>query len=112
MTSKKTALLFLLMLCIGVLPLQNLNAGNVDHKQEMLFDCVMCDTDVGVDHGSCDEAQCLLSTGYCGAQGITSFLSKSLSTTMPRQSLAASWKSSKSHYRSHLDFSIYRPPIA
>jgi hypothetical protein len=112
MTNKKNALLFLLMFCIGMLPLQSLNAGNVDHMESMLLDCSNCDKDDGVAHGSCDNAQCILSTGFCGAQNITSFLSKSLRTPMPRQSLASSWLPVKSQYRSHLDFSIYRPPIA
>jgi len=112
MTNKKTALLFLLMLCIGMLPLQSLDAGNVDHMEEMLLDCVMCDKDDGVAHESCDGAQCILSTGFCGTQNITSFLSKLLLTPMPRHSLASSWQSFKPQYRSHLDFSIYRPPIA
>jgi hypothetical protein len=112
MTNKKTALLFLLMLCIGVLPLQSLNAGNVDHMESMSLDFASCDIDDGGAHGPCDKAQCLLSTGFCGAQSITSFLSKLLSAPMPRHSLASSWQSFKSQYRSHLDFPIYRPPIA
>jgi len=112
MTNKKTSLLFLLMLCIGVLPLQSLNAGNLDHMESMSLDCANCDKDDGIAQGSCDVAQCILSTGFCGAQNITSFLSKLLSAPMPRHSLASSWQSFKSQYRSHLDFPIYRPPLA
>ena len=112
MTNNKTALLFLLMFCIGMLPLQNLNAGTVDHMESMLLDCANCDKDDGVARGSCDNAQCILSAGFCGTQNITSFLSKSLRAPMPRQSLASSWRPVKSQYRSHLDFAIYRPPIA
>jgi len=112
MTNKKAAYLFLLMLCIGMLPLQNLDAGNVDHMEEMLVDCANCDKDGGVTHGSCDEAQCLLSTGYCGTQNITSILSRLLWTPVSGKSLSSSWQSFKSRYRSQLDFSIYRPPIA
>jgi hypothetical protein len=112
MTNKKTALLFLLMFCISMLPLQNLNAGTVDHMESMLLDCSNCDKGDGVAQGSCDDTQCILSTGFCGAQNIISFLSKSLRTSMPRQSLVSSWRPIKSQYRSHLDFSIYRPPIA
>jgi hypothetical protein len=112
MTNNKTALLFLLMFCIGMLPLQNLNAGTVDHMESILLDCSNCDKDDGVAHGACDNAQCILSTGFCGAQNITSVLSKPLRVPMPRQSSASSWRSVKSQYRSHLDFTIYRPPIA
>jgi hypothetical protein len=112
MTNKKAALLFLLMFCIGMLPLQNLNAGNLDPMESMLLDCANCDKDDDVAHGSCDDAQCILSTGFCGTQSITSILSRLLWTPMPEKSLTSSWQSSKSQYRSHLNFSIYRPPIA
>ncbi len=111
MSIRKTTLPFLLMLCIGMLPLQNLNAGNADHMQAMLNDCANCDSGDGVAHGSCDDARCLLSAGFCGTQGVTSIFSRSLWTTMPQQFLAG-WQSYKSRYRSRLDFSIYRPPIA
>ena len=112
MTNKKTALLFLLMLCIGMLSLQNLNAGNVDQMESMLIDCANCDQDDGVTHGVCDDTQCILSTGFCGAQNVTSILSRLLWTPMPRQSLVGYRQSVKSQYRSHLDFTIHRPPIA
>jgi len=112
MTNKKTALLFLLMLCIGMLPLQNLNAGNLDPMESMLLDCANCDEDGDVAHGTCDDTQCLLSTGFCGTQNLTSILSRLLWTPMLRQSLVGYRQSSRSQYRSHLNFSIYRPPIA
>jgi hypothetical protein len=112
MTNKKAALLFLLMLCIGMLPLQNLTAGNVDHMESMALDCANCDKDDGGAHGPCDDAQCLLSTGFCGTQNITSVLSRLLWMPMLKQSPVGYPQSFKSQYRSHLDFSIYRPPLA
>jgi hypothetical protein len=112
MTHKKSTLLLLLMLCIGMLPLQNLDAGDLDHMESMSLDCVVCDKDDGGAHGPCDDARCILSTGFCGAQNTTSIFSKLLWTPMPRQSLVAYRQSSKSRYRSYLEFSIYRPPIA
>jgi hypothetical protein len=111
MTDRKTALLFLLMLCIGVLPLQNLAVAGTDHAQEMLLDCVICDMEGGAERGSCNETQCIMATGFCGAQSITGFLSRLLPAPEPGHTLAGSRQSFKSHYRSYLDFSIYRPPI-
>ncbi|RLA10792.1 MAG: hypothetical protein DRQ59_11145 [Gammaproteobacteria bacterium] len=111
MTIRKTALPFLLMLCIGMLPLQNLNADNADHMEAMLSDCANCESEGDVAHGSCDDVRCLLSTGFCGTQNITSTFSRLLSTAMPKQSLVT-WQAFKSRYRSHLDFAIYRPPMA
>ena len=112
MTNKKPLLLLLLMLCIALVPLQNLNAGNMDHMESMLVDCAECDMDKGVTQGACDEARCMVSAGYCGAQNITSILSRSFWSSLQSHSLVDFQHSATSRYRSHLDFSIYRPPIA
>jgi len=77
MTNKKPVLLLLLMLCIGLVPLQNVNAGNMDHMESILVDCGGCDMDKVDAQGACDDAQCMMGTGYCGTQNITSILSRS-----------------------------------
>ena len=105
-------LLLLLMLSIGLVPLQNLNAGNMDHMESMLVYCAGCDMDKGGAQGACDDAQCMMWTGYCGAQNITSILSRSFRASVNRQVLVGYRHSVTSGYQSHLDFSIYRPPIA
>jgi len=112
MAKHKTAVLFLLMLCIGMLPLQNLSAGNADNMESMLIDCGNCDMDETAGPGACDSAQCTMSSGYCGAQVIMSLQSRSAWSTMLRKAFASYRDSFKSRYRTHLDFAIYRPPIA
>jgi hypothetical protein len=112
MTNKKPLFLFLLMLCIGLVPLQNLIAGDMDHMESMLVDCAECDMDKGVTQGACDDAQCMMSASYCGTQNITSIFSRSFWSSFQGHSLVGFRHSATSRYRSHLDFSIYRPPIA
>jgi len=112
MINKKTLFLFLLMLSIGSVPLQNLNAGNLDHMESMLVDCVECDMDKGVTQGTCDDAWCMMSAGYCGTQNITNIFSRSFWSPFQSHTLVGFRHSVTSRYRSHLDFSIYRPPIA
>ena len=112
MANHKTAVLFLLMFYIGMLPLQNLIAGNADNMESMLIDCSNCDMDETAGPGACDSAQCTMPSGYCCAQVIMSLLSRSAWSPMSRKAFAGYRDSFKSRYRSRLDFSIYRPPIA
>ena len=111
MTNKKPGLLFLLILCIGLLPLQILNASNMDHMESTLVESGGCDMDKVGAQAACDDTQCMMSTGYCGAQNITSILSRSFWVSMQRHSHVGYRHSVRSRYQSHLDFSIYRPPI-
>jgi hypothetical protein len=112
MTNKKSSFLFLLMLCIGLVSLQNLNAGNMDHMESMSVNCAECDMDKSVAQGACDDAQCMMSSGHCGTQNITSIFSRSFGASRQSHSHVGFRHSFTSRYRSHLDFSIYRPPIA
>jgi hypothetical protein len=111
MNNKKSVLLLLLMLCIGLVPLQNLNAGDMDHMESMLLDCAACDMDKGAAQGACDDAQCMMSTGYCGTQNITSILSRSFRSSVQKHYLVGYRHFATLRYQSHFDFSIYRPPI-
>ena len=110
-TIKKTTLPILLVLCIAMVPFQSLNAGNVGHMESMLVDSVECDMDKGVTQGTCDDAQCMMSAGYCGTQSITNIFSRPFRSPFQSHSLVGFRHSVTSRYRSHLDSSIYRPPI-
>jgi hypothetical protein len=105
-------LMFLLMVCIGFAPLQSINAGNAGHMETLSAHCVNCDVGSDVDLDVCDDSQCMMSVGSCGAnhnqtiaQGIP-FLSRVLIA------IGGYLSNQASPYQSHLNFSIYRPPIA
>ena len=112
MTNKKPVLLFLLMLCIGLGPLQALGAANLDRMESMSSNCAHCDMDGDFAHRSCADAQCPMPAGFCWVQSITSVPSGAFWTPTWRQAFMDCPHSFESRYRSHLDFSIYRPPIA
>lgn len=112
MTNANNLLIFLLTLCIGLAPLQALNAGNPDHMQAMSAGCVDCDMDGTTDMDLCDGAQCTMSTENCATNNVTSISQRvSLSSKVPLY-LNVCFFSVTSQYRSRLDFSIYRPPIS
>lgn len=112
MTNKKPVLLFLLMLCIGLGPLQVLNAANIDNTGSMSTNCAHCDMGDEVAHVPCADTQCMMSAGLCWAQNITSVPSGALWTPAQRHAFMNCWHIFEARYRSHLDFSIYRPPIS
>lgn len=112
MANKKHLLMFLLTLCIGLTPLQTLNAGNLDHMEAMSANCVSCDMDGGADPDACDGAQCTMSVGSCGANSFSSVSQQSPWLSIAQLSLRGYFFTIASLYQSHLNYSIYRPPIA
>ena len=104
--------MFLLTLCIGFAPLQSVNAGNLDHMESMSANCVNCDVDSGVDPDACDGTQCAVAVGSCGANHISSISQETLWSSMALISPGGHFCSHFSLYQSHLNFSIYRPPIS
>lgn len=100
--------MFLLIICIGFAPLQSINAGNLDHMESMPSNCAM---DSGADSDVCDGAQCMMSAGSCGANNILSISQATLCPSMALMSPGDYFHSVAFLYQSHLNFSIYRPPI-
>ena len=111
-TNIKQILMFLLMLCIGFAPLQSINAGNPGHMETMSTHCANCDVESDVDPDSCDGTQCMMSVGSCGAnhnQSITQGIPFSSRVLI---AIGGYLSNRASAYQSHLNFPIYRPPIA
>jgi hypothetical protein len=104
--------MFLLTLCIGLTPLQTLNAGNLDHMEDMSANCVSCDMDGGADPDVCDGTKCTILAGSCGANSISSISQETPWSSMASLCLSDYLCSITSLYQSHLNFPIYRPPIA
>jgi hypothetical protein len=84
---------YLLILCLGVLPLGGGYAANADHGDHMSADCGGCDNHAGGGKDACDGEICL-SVSYPEATAVIR-----LDLPEPR-------------FFSQLVFSIYRPPIA
>ena len=112
MANKKHLLMFLLTICIGFAPLQTLNASNPGHMEAMSANCVNCDMDGGVGPDVCDGAECTMLVGSCGANSIWSVSQESPWLPIAQLSLRGYFFSIASRYQSHLNYSIYRPPIA
>ncbi|MDC1287789.1 hypothetical protein N8198_07880 [Gammaproteobacteria bacterium] len=110
MTNKKNLLMLLLVLCLG-LPLQMQNVGNMDHPETMTA-CINGDTDGDPGPHVCDATHCLMPAGSCAAHNITSISQQSPWTVMAPISPGGYFALDYSWYRSRLNFSIYRPPIA
>jgi len=111
-TNKKKMLMFLLTVCIGFAPLQSINAGNPGHMETMSTHCINGDVEGDLDPDICDTTQCMMSVGSCGANH-----NPGISAGMPFSSqmlitVGGYLSKQVSPYRSHLNFSIYRPPIA
>ena len=101
--------MFMLMVCIGFSPLQMLNAGNLGHLETMT-DCANGDTDGG-DLYDCESVHCPMSAASCGSHNITSIFQEPPGSSMTLISVDAYFCTNSSLYQSHLNFSIYRPPI-
>ena len=112
MPGKKPVFLLIMMICIGLAPLQTNSAGNMERMESMSLNCVDCDMDDGASKASCDDAQCVVLTGSCGSLPITGVAMQLFRITTQEACFISLLRSVESRYRSHLNFSIYRPPIA
>ena len=112
MSRNKTLLSFLLMLCIGLAPVQVFAAGESGQMDSMPQGCVDCDMHEDGGKASCDEPHCLMSAEYCGSHNVASILQRPLTSPVPSLSLIGYRQFEVSRYRSRQNFSIYRPPIA
>ena len=108
---KKSFLSLLLTLCVAAAPMHGLAASEPEHTASMTVGCVDCDMHDG-GTSVCDESGCPISSGFCAAQNLTSPLPTSWVTPAPWGRLIDGRRSASIDYRSHLEFSIYRPPIA
>ena len=111
-TNKKQMLMFLLMLCIGFAPLQSINAGNPGHLETMSTHCTNCDVEIGVAADVCDGTQCMMSVGSCGANQNQSISHGITLSSRVLIAIGGYLSNHASAYQSHLNFPIYRPPIA
>ena len=103
--------MLLLVLCIGLSPLQILNAGNLGHLEAMT-DCVNGVTDGDPAPHDCEASHCVMPAGSCGAHNITSISQEPPWTSMVLISPGGYFSADYSFYQSRLNFSIYRPPIS
>jgi len=111
MRLKKHLVNYLLIVCIGLMPSLGLSATVTNHDNllsERCIDSMAMDT---VGHGLCSSDNCFPFAGHCGF----GFSVTILSAPVINQAVAAVRMTGRdrldSRFRSHLLFSIYRPPI-
>jgi len=103
---------YLLIVCIAMAPVFNVDALAGGHMASMPATGIECDMHGSSDHGFCDNAHCLLSTGACGAHGGAGHLPAIPGLTKPLSPLVEKRPSGTTRFRSHPASSIYRPPIS
>ena len=101
----------LLIFFIGLLPVANPGAGDMDQRAEMSAGCVNCDPGDLVDHHPCDGENCLAAYGACGASsGVTIICTSALNPGLANAAVGDRG-TPEFRFRSYLSFAIYRPPI-
>lgn len=112
MARKRNLSLLLLIICIALASAPGHSAGGGDLVNPMPIDCIDCDMHPGGGDNACDGAACMMFAEYCG--GLLPFGLPTRAMVAPRPGPApGGWGSAAvPDYRSRLDFSIFRPPIA
>lgn len=113
MIQKKFVIVYVLILSITILPVLSVAAAEKQDMQTMLTAyCADCGTSDGGSHDFCAKNQCLVSTGVCVTQLNSAYLPGLLSVPKMVLPFFENRHASQILFRSHLAFSIYRPPIA
>jgi hypothetical protein len=111
MRLKKHLINYLLIVCIGLMPSLGLSAAVTDHDNLMWEHCIDSMAMETVGHDSCSSDICFSFAGHCGS----GFSFTILSAAVINQGVVAARMTGHdrldSRFRSHLVFSIYRPPI-
>lgn len=111
MRLKKHLINYLLIVCIGLMPSMGLGAAVTGHDNLMSEPCIDSMAMETANHDSCTSGICFSLAGHCGY----GFSFTILSTPVINQGIIAARMTGHdrpdSRFRSHLVFSIYRPPI-
>lgn len=105
---KIRAIHYLLILCLGVLPLGSGYAANGDHGDLMSDGCGGCDKHAGSGMDACDGEICLSVSGHCG---FGCSLPAAAVEPYPVAMAVIRLDLPEPRFFSQLVFSIYRPPI-
>ena len=111
MTLRIRVIHYLLIICVGLLPLASSYAAYVDHSDFMSENCDNCDMSHTTGQGSCDGVICMSVAGLCGFGFGAMLNSAPVVKRNPEVAYMPGRDMSAARYHSHLAFSIYRPPI-
>jgi hypothetical protein len=103
---------YLLIVCIALTPMLNVDAFAAGHMAPMSTTDTGCDMHGSADHGFCDNTHCLLLTGACGAHGSAGYLPEIAELPNLISPLVENRPCGTTRFRSQLVSSIYRPPIS
>ena len=113
MIQKKFVIVYVLILSIAILPA--LSHAAVENQDMLTMSAALC-VDYGANdsgsHDYCAKNQCLVSTGVCVTQLNSGYLPALLSVPKIVLPFFENRHAAQIQFRSHLAFSIYRPPIA
>lgn len=112
MINKRSAILYLLIVCLGVAPLLSASANGIGHTETMPANCTVCDVNDSGAHEFCDNTHCILSTGVCGTHASAGYITRLLWAPVSQLSFVARRQPSITRFLSRLEFSIFRPPIS
>jgi len=109
---KKNIIHYLLIVCIGLGPAVAVNAADTGDNGLMSEHCISNMTMQTANHDSCHGDACFSAVGHCGSGFSVTILSAALINQGPSIARLIGHYSLDSRFRSHLVFSIFRPPIA
>ena len=109
---KNPVIHYLLIICLGVLPLGSGYAAAVDHGDTMSDSCGGCDIEQSSGHDSCDGEICLSVAGHCSfGCGMPALATQAVEHIPVGVGLSAR-PLFELRFNSRFIFSIYRPPIS
>lgn len=112
MAIKKYLIHCMLALCIGLLPVLNAGAMNVEYSDTMLMDCIDCDPAEMNHDSSCKNQDCNSVTQSCGSHTSANYLPPSpLVDNIPEVQINGPGQYNPD-YQPGVNDTIYRPPIA
>jgi hypothetical protein len=108
----KRATILYLIFCIGMAPLLTAGANVSEHAESMPGHCLDLSLSGDTSHGPCDNPQCMSAPGHCAAQVNAGYIPVLWWIRNFSNRFGNVLRPQTTRFRSHLEFSIFRPPIS
>ena len=112
MNAHRTKIHFLLVICIGLLPVFNLSASEISHQHSMPMECVDCDSMVMSPESSCIGEICPSISPLCATQVFAGFLPALIAEPGDLAFRSIMRPPIEHRFKSRTLRAIYRPPIS
>ena len=109
---KRKLLHYLLILSLGLMPATVLAMDEMQHMDTMSTGSTNCEQMTKLANFSCGHESCMSMAHVCGANFSSGFIPASFLGDSNRLRHPVNYLPDEIRYRSRLDDSIYRPPIA